>query len=126
MLKLDEGHMNEIHVPMVNQQDLIKCFYSYKLQFNGYLYKQKHGSHINIFKKDKINDSSRLFILFYLWKTPCIEKLFILEILLTLKKYLYWKIICIEKLISLNFFQYIKISCIEKLISFKKLLTLKN
>jgi hypothetical protein len=26
MLKLDEGHMNAIHVQMVNEQDLIKVF----------------------------------------------------------------------------------------------------
>jgi hypothetical protein len=38
MLKLDEGHMNAIHVEMINQQDLIIwCFDYYELQFIGYL-----------------------------------------------------------------------------------------
>ncbi len=30
MLKLDEGDMNAIHVQMMNQQDLIKCFHYYE------------------------------------------------------------------------------------------------
>jgi hypothetical protein len=38
MLKLNEGHMNAIHVEMINQQDLIIwCFHYYELQFIGYL-----------------------------------------------------------------------------------------
>jgi hypothetical protein len=69
MLKLDEGHMNVIHVQMMNYQDLIRCFHYYELHFNGYIYiyKQKHGSHINTFKKDKINDSFKIiYFLFFL------------------------------------------------------------
>jgi hypothetical protein len=57
MLKLDECHMNVIHVQRINQQDLIFKIHYYEFQFNGYLYKQKHGSHINILRKNKINDS---------------------------------------------------------------------
>jgi hypothetical protein len=57
--------MNAIHVQMIDQQDLIKMFHYYKLQFNGYLYFKKHGSHINTFKKIKSMIHSKLFIFFF-------------------------------------------------------------
>jgi len=58
MLKLNEGHMNAIHVQMMNQQKYNEggsIIIIFNLMDN--LYKQKHVSHINTFKKDKINDS---------------------------------------------------------------------
>jgi hypothetical protein len=108
MLKLDEGHMNAIHVQMMNQQDLIKVFPLLWTSINGYLYKQKHGSHINTFKKDKIND---LFNTIYFFGGggwfPYIEKLFMLENYLdkkncfnwkiSFKNYLHWKTTSIQK-----------------------------
>jgi hypothetical protein len=51
------------------------------------IYKQNHGSHINIFKKDKKSMiHSKLFVSFF-WKIPCIETLFILETCLDGKKF---------------------------------------
>ncbi len=40
-----------------NQKDLMKVFPLLLTSIYGYLYKQKCGSHISTFKKDKINDS---------------------------------------------------------------------
>jgi hypothetical protein len=64
---------------MMNQQDLIKCFHYYKLQFNGYFFKQKHGSHINTFKKIKSIIHLRLFTIYFLGKILYIEKTIILK-----------------------------------------------
>jgi hypothetical protein len=129
-----------------------KCFHYYEFQFDGYLYKQKHGSHINTFKEDKINDSFKTITFNSFWKIPCIEKLFILENyldeklawiekLLTLKNrfheknYLHWKIALIEKnpyietLLTLNKLLVLKnclhwkTSCIEKIILIEKLVS---
>jgi hypothetical protein len=70
MLKLNEGHMNVIHVQMMNQQDFKKVFPLLWI----YIYTQNHGSHINTLKKDKINDSLKIFF----WeKIPCIEFFYI-------------------------------------------------
>jgi len=46
---------------------------------NEKIYKQKHGSHINTFKKDKIDDSFKIIYFFFFCKFFCIEKFFILE-----------------------------------------------
>jgi hypothetical protein len=68
--------MNVVHVQMMNQQDLIETF---PLLWNSiswiYIY-TKHGSHINTFKKDKINDSRKFLALecFLNWKIVYMEK----------------------------------------------------
>jgi hypothetical protein len=74
MLKLNEGHTNAIHVQMMNQQDLMKVFTLLLISIFGYLYKQKHDSHINTFKKDsKLMIHSKLFF-FLNWKILYIKK----------------------------------------------------
>ncbi len=86
MLKLYEGHMTPIHVQMMNQEDLIKLFPLF--QFNGNIYKPMHGSHLNTFKKDKINDSFKTIFIF-LGKLFALKKFFILEKFLELKNCLH-------------------------------------
>ncbi len=60
------------------------------------IFKQKHGSHIDTFKKDKINNSFKTICLLFFWEKICVEKIFILENCLDVK------IVCIEKLLALE------------------------
>ncbi len=59
--------------------------------------KEKHGSHIKTFKKDKINDSFKtIYFKKNLGKIHCIENKFILKI------YLDGKHVWIEKMLALK------------------------
>jgi hypothetical protein len=65
------------------------CFHYYEFQFNGNIYKPMHGSHLNTFKKYKMNGSLKtIYILSFLGK------------LFTWKNCLNWKIACIEKILN--------------------------
>jgi hypothetical protein len=83
MLKLHEGHMNGIHVQMMNQQDLMKVI-SIIIKFNLmdiYIQTKAWFPHKHI-HKNKINDSLKIIYCYLVF-----------EKLLALKKSLYWKII---------------------------------